>query len=73
MKKFVLILLIFVIFISACQKISEPERGATVNQLSDLHITACAIANDAGTCDTRLPEIGIVQKEDCCKALGKCC
>ena len=73
MKKFVLIILVFIIFISACQKIPESEKGATVNQLSDLHITACVTADNAGTCDTRLPELGIVRKEDCCEALGKCC
>jgi len=42
-------------------------------QLSELQITACNAADQANTCNTRLPEIGIVLKEDCCKALGKCC
>ena len=42
-------------------------------QLSELQITACNAAHDAGNCDTRLADIGIVLAEDCCKVLGKCC
>ena len=71
MKKFALILLIFVILTAGCQKNPEPKTEAKT--LSDMQITACNTANDAGTCNTRLPELGIVLKEDCCKYLGKCC
>ncbi|MBI2654791.1 hypothetical protein HYX02_08370 [Candidatus Woesearchaeota archaeon] len=41
--------------------------------LSELQIEACNSADAAGTCDTRLAEVGIVLKEDCCRELGKCC
>ena len=71
MKKFVLILLLFVIFIISCQKVSETKKET--KQLSDMQITACNAAHEARTCDTRLAELGIVLKEDCCKVLGKCC
>ena len=67
MKKLILILLIFIILITACQNRKE------VKKLSDIQVTACNTAHQAGTCSTRLAEIGIVLKEDCCKALGKCC
>lgn len=74
MNKFVLFLLIFTIFISACQKISGLDtKKESTEQLSELQMTACDTADDAGTCDTRLAELGIVLKEDCCENLGKCC
>jgi hypothetical protein len=71
MKKFALILLVLIIVLSGCKKVSEPEIKTKV--LSDIQITACNTANEAGTCDTRLAELGIVLKEDCCQSLGKCC
>ena len=71
MKKFALILLIFVILIAGCQKVSETKKET--KQLSDMQVTACNTAHEAGTCNTRLPELGIILKEDCCQVLGKCC
>ena len=41
--------------------------------LSDIQIEACNMAHEAGTCDTRLEDLGIVIKEECCEVLGKCC
>lgn len=77
MKKFALILLIFIIFIYGCQKASGPQVTEEANKktktLSDIQITACDTAHEAGTCETRLAELGIVLKEDCCEVLGKCC
>lgn len=73
MKRFALILLILIILINACQKVSETKSEKIAKQLSDMQVTACNTANDAGTCDTRLPELGVVLKEDCCQILGKCC
>lgn len=69
MGKYLVAILILVILGTACQKSNEVETTT----LSELQMTACNTANEAGTCDTRLPELGIVLKEDCCKALGKCC
>ena len=77
MKKFALILLIFIIFVYGCQITYRPQTTDVASKepkaLSDIQITACDTAHDAGTCETRLAELGIVLKEDCCEALGKCC
>ena len=75
MKKIILFLLILVILIVGCQSYQAKEEIVSKSQktLSDMQVTACNTANDAKTCDTRLAELGIVLKEDCCKSLGKCC
>ena len=75
MKKIILFLLILVVLIAGCQKNSEPktEVKKEIKSLSEMQITACNAAHEAQTCDTRLQELGIVLKEDCCQALGKCC
>ena len=69
MRKYLISILILIILSTACQKPNELKTTT----LSELQITACNTADEAGTCDTRLPELGIVLKENCCKALGKCC
>jgi len=66
MKKLVLFL-ILLIFLLGCKEIPEEKT------LSELQVEACKMADQAGSCDTRLPEIGIVLKEECCQVLGKCC
>ena len=71
MKKIILLLFVFIIIMNGCQKLSEIKE--TKKSLSDIQITACNTAHQAGTCDTRLAELGIVLKEDCCQVLGKCC
>ena len=71
MKKIFLILLVLIILINACQKVSETKKSTKT--LSEMQVTACNTAHEAGTCDTRLTELGIVLKEDCCNVLGKCC
>ena len=74
MKKLILILLILIIVLTGCQKTTKfTETKKETKTLSDLQITACNTAHEAGTCDTRLAELGIVLKEDCCEAVGKCC
>lgn len=84
MKKYALILLVLIIFIIGCQQVSKKSdetkpiqagEGLPVEykSLSDIQVTACNTAHEAGTCDTRLIDIGIVLKEDCCEVLGKCC
>ena len=47
-----------------------PEDAST---LSNLQVDACDAADEAGTCTTRLAELGIVLNEECCQILGKCC
>lgn len=70
MKKIVLILFLLVILIIGCK---GQDKGTAITGLSELQIEACNSADTAKTCDTRLAEVGIVLKEDCCKELGKCC
>lgn len=62
----ILFILIFLIAVSIFGMQKE-------KQLSELQITACNVADEMGTCNTRLNEVGIVLKEDCCKLLEKCC
>ena len=69
-SKNLLLLVMLLLFLISCKEISKKE---TTKTLSELQITACNTANEAGTCDTRLSEISIVLKEDCCEVLGKCC
>lgn len=71
MRKYLIFMLLLLILINACQKSYESKNKITA--LSELQVTACNTADGAKTCDTRLPEVGIVLKEDCCKFLGKCC
>ncbi|MFH1182378.1 MAG: hypothetical protein V1702_05440 [Candidatus Woesearchaeota archaeon] len=63
---YVAIVLIIILVLAGC-------RVEQKTQLSDMQIEACNAADNAGTCSTRLAEVGIVLKEDCCKVLGKCC
>ena len=70
--------LILLIVLVGCAKFQEDNNtgdddGSYTKTLSDLQIDACNAADSAGTCDTRLAEVGIVLKEDCCEVLGKCC
>jgi flagellar basal body-associated protein FliL len=55
----------------------QPETTTTLEDtgepLSDLQITVCNAADKGKTCDTRLPKIGLVTKEECCRSLHKCC
>ena len=70
MRNIVIVLLILsLIFLISC----TPAQGPPPKTLNDMQMTACNSADAAGSCDTRLPEVGIVLKEECCKNLGKCC
>jgi len=71
MKKIGLILFVILILIVGCKQ--EVKDTTKKIQLSELQISACNSADAANTCDTRLAEVGIVLKEDCCRELGKCC
>ena len=65
----VLLLVVVLIVVIGC----TPAQGPPPKTLNDMQITACNDAHEVGSCDTRLPEVGIVLKEECCKNLGKCC
>lgn len=62
----IIILLIMFTLIGSCTQRSS-------SQLSELQITACNSADEAGTCDTKLPELDLVTNDQCCSILGKCC
>ena len=65
----IVLLIVSLIFLINC----TPAQGPPPKTLNDMQMTACNSADAAGSCDTRLPEVGIVLKEECCKNLGKCC
>ena len=69
MKKLLLFILLL-LFLVSCKE--SPKKEAP-NALSELQAAACDKADEAETCDSRLIEVGIVLKEECCKNLGKCC
>ena len=87
MKKIILVLVFLIIFVYGCQTQvqgddTQLEDGVLqageglpveVRSLSDIQIAACNAADEAGTCDSRLAELGIVLKEECCEVLSKCC
>ena len=76
MKKQVLALfLIASLFLISCTQIQKPAGipEAEPKNLDDLQTTVCEEADKAGTCQTRLIDIGIVMPDECCEALGKCC
>lgn len=70
MKKELIVLVLLFIFLSGCMEVSKikPET-----KLDSLQTTACEEADKAGTCQTRLIEVGIVMPNECCEAIGKCC
>jgi len=75
-KKLITFIFLILLSIQACQKnpeMQENPKKETSKFLSEIQSEACTAAHDAGTCDTRLAEIGIVLKEDCCEVMGKCC
>jgi hypothetical protein len=51
---------------------AEPENVNPEKVLDDLQIDACAAADESGAC-RKLNGLGIVEIEDCCKYLGRCC
>jgi hypothetical protein len=72
-KKILISLSIFLLILIAVGCKTTEQNKSTKTTLSELQISACNSADAAKTCDTRLAEVGIVLKEDCCKELGKCC
>lgn len=70
-KRQMMIGLLAIIIVLAFFLILNVMKGK--QKLSDLQITACNSADAADTCDSRLSEVGIVLKSECCKILGKCC
>lgn len=81
----IILIIVLIIFANGCQfskfdlgKIGKtgnemPEQKEETKTLSEFQVLACETADEAETCNTRLNELGIVLKEDCCEVLGKCC
>jgi hypothetical protein len=73
--------LISTVFFSLCldqeEKKDQPVKPVTSTlketPLSEIQVTACNAADEGGTCETKLDELDLVAREDCCKYLGKCC
>ena len=70
-----ILIIVLLLALVGCQASHENKVNVkeATKKLSELQITACNTADKAGTCETRLSEVGIVLKDDCCKVLGKCC
>ena len=66
-KSLMMILMVVSVLISGC----EQEQGN--EELSELQVTACNTADEAGTCDTKMPELNLVTTGKCCEILEKCC
>lgn len=66
-------LLVFLLVIAVIIVIVVLLFGKASVTLSELQVQACATADKAGTCTSRLPEVGIVLAEECCSQLRKCC
>jgi len=69
-KLILFILSLQLLILAGCQ-VNQSAESST--ELSDLQIQACNSADEAGTCETRLSEVGIVLVEECCQQLGECC
>lgn len=69
MEKELIVLVLFLVLLSGCAKVQKEET----QKLDDLQTTACEEADKAGTCQTRLIDVGIVMPDECCEAIGKCC
>ncbi|MCX6711890.1 MAG: hypothetical protein NT139_02550 [Candidatus Woesearchaeota archaeon] len=65
--KRVMILLLFLLFITGCTNLNNV--GTNLNELQE---QACNTASKYDTCG-KLQDIAIVSKDECCKELRKCC
>ena len=70
MRKHMMLLLALLVLILIAVMNKEPAQSKTQQKtFSELQIEACNSADAANTCDTRLPELGIVLKEECPEAI----
>jgi len=74
MRIFMILLLLMLV---ACQDEQAPEKEGmtevTGKYAVELQKTACTAAHDAGTCATKLPNLGFITQEECCDKFEKCC
>ena len=71
MQKVVIFLVLAAVLLFVFDYVAEQSSDDIV--LSELQVLACEAADEARTCSSRLPDVGIVLQEECCQALGKCC
>lgn len=76
MRKIVLLLIL--LFIVSCTPTETTSKNDGMNKITGQHVTelqktACSSADKAGTCDTKLPRLGFITKEECCAQFEKCC
>lgn len=66
-----IILVVFVGLALVLDTINDNAQptGYTLNELQEY---ACNTAHNADTC-SKLDELGVVLREECCSTLGKCC
>jgi PBP1b-binding outer membrane lipoprotein LpoB len=69
----IIITLLIALLLVSCSKQATSASPVTGASVQDLKQTACEAADQAGTCSTRLPELGFITKEDCCELFKKCC
>lgn len=69
MKKIILTIILMVLLVILVLTVGCQEKI----ELSELQVEACNSADEYGTCDSRLEEVGIAIPEECCEVLGKCC
>lgn len=70
MKKKLVLTVFLLMLLFGCVKVQKEESN---DKLDDLQKTACEKADEAGTCQTKLIDLGMVMPDECCEAIGKCC
>ena len=74
----ILVLAALVVLLFGEKLFTNPENegftaGAVASPMAEIESTACSAAHDAGTCDTKLVELGIITRAKCCEIYNKCC
>lgn len=68
-----MVLLTLILIVACVQEKNEGIEPVTGQHVKELEETACNAADEAGTCSTRLANLGFVTEEQCCTKYGKCC
>ncbi len=71
-RTIILFSIVLLIVITGCAN----DSGSTMTTgqaISEIKMVACNKANEANTCFTKLPELGIISPEECCSEMKKCC
>jgi len=73
-----LLILLFIVSCTPAETTLKDSNNDGMNEITGQHVTelqktACNSADKAGTCDTKLPRLGFITKEECCAQFEKCC